>query len=135
MQRLQREMRAEHELSMCKLQESGRRLREDCTHQVDLERSRVRQLEEERGRQQQQVGVRALDWGRNARLARSIPTLGGDEGPGVTIDHEVNGPCHPPVDIVKWTKKREKKAARVRRTLGFRPGFLPLAVSEDTINI
>uniref|UniRef100_A0A4W5R657 Centrosomal protein of 120 kDa n=1 Tax=Hucho hucho TaxID=62062 RepID=A0A4W5R657_9TELE len=55
MQRLQREMRAEHELSMCKLQESGRRLREDCAHQVDLERSRVRQLEEERGRQQQQV--------------------------------------------------------------------------------
>ncbi|XP_021462451.2 centrosomal protein of 120 kDa isoform X1 [Oncorhynchus mykiss] len=55
MQRLQREMRAEHELSMCKLQESGRRLREDCTHQVDLERSRVRQLEEERGRQQQQM--------------------------------------------------------------------------------
>uniref|UniRef100_A0A8C8GWL9 Centrosomal protein of 120 kDa n=1 Tax=Oncorhynchus tshawytscha TaxID=74940 RepID=A0A8C8GWL9_ONCTS len=55
MQRLQREMRAEHELSMCKLQESGQRLREDCTHQVDLERSRVRQLEEERGRQQQQM--------------------------------------------------------------------------------
>uniref|UniRef100_A0A4W5R5F5 Centrosomal protein of 120 kDa n=1 Tax=Hucho hucho TaxID=62062 RepID=A0A4W5R5F5_9TELE len=55
MQRLQREMRAEHELSMCKLQESGRRLREDCAHQVDLERSRVRQLEEERGRQQQQM--------------------------------------------------------------------------------
>uniref|UniRef100_A0A673ZL44 Centrosomal protein of 120 kDa n=1 Tax=Salmo trutta TaxID=8032 RepID=A0A673ZL44_SALTR len=48
MQRLQREMRAEHELNMCKLQESGRRLREDCAHQVDLERSRVRQLEEER---------------------------------------------------------------------------------------
>ncbi|XP_023857697.1 centrosomal protein of 120 kDa isoform X2 [Salvelinus sp. IW2-2015] len=55
MQRLQREMRAEHELSMSKLQESGRRLREDCAHQVDLERSRVRQLEEERGRQQQQM--------------------------------------------------------------------------------
>lgn len=73
---MQREMRAEHELNMCKLQESGRRLREDCAHQVDLERSRVRQLEEERGRQQQQVGVRALGWGRNARLARSIPLLG-----------------------------------------------------------
>lgn len=55
MQRLQREMRAEHELNMCKLQESGRRLREDCAHQVDLERSRVRQLEEERDRQQQQM--------------------------------------------------------------------------------
>ncbi|CAB1320216.1 unnamed protein product [Coregonus sp. 'balchen'] len=55
MQRLQREMRAEHELSMRKLQESGQRLREDCAHQLDLERSRVRQLEEEHGRQQQQM--------------------------------------------------------------------------------
>uniref|UniRef100_A0A3P8XQD0 Centrosomal protein of 120 kDa n=1 Tax=Esox lucius TaxID=8010 RepID=A0A3P8XQD0_ESOLU len=56
MQRLQRELRAEHEFSMRELQESSRRLREDCAHQVELERSRVRQLEEERGRQQQQVG-------------------------------------------------------------------------------
>ncbi|XP_010894321.2 centrosomal protein of 120 kDa isoform X1 [Esox lucius] len=55
MQRLQRELRAEHEFSMRELQESSRRLREDCAHQVELERSRVRQLEEERGRQQQQI--------------------------------------------------------------------------------
>ncbi|KAJ7993772.1 hypothetical protein DPEC_G00258170 [Dallia pectoralis] len=54
-QRLQREVRAEHEFSMRELQESGRRLRDDCAHQVELERSRVRQLEEERGRQQQQI--------------------------------------------------------------------------------
>ncbi|KAG7481475.1 hypothetical protein MATL_G00067000 [Megalops atlanticus] len=54
-QRLQREMRAEHEFAMRELQDSGRRLREDCAHQVELERSKVRQLEEERARQQQQV--------------------------------------------------------------------------------
>ncbi|KAI1900251.1 hypothetical protein AGOR_G00048070 [Albula goreensis] len=54
-QRLQREMRAEHEFSMRELQDSGRRLREDCAHQVELERSKVRQLEEERSRLQQQT--------------------------------------------------------------------------------
>uniref|UniRef100_A0A8B9RE54 Centrosomal protein 120 n=1 Tax=Astyanax mexicanus TaxID=7994 RepID=A0A8B9RE54_ASTMX len=54
-QRLQREMRAEHEFSMRELQDSGRRLREDCAHQVELERSKVRQLEEDLARQQQQL--------------------------------------------------------------------------------
>ncbi|KAJ8401639.1 hypothetical protein AAFF_G00379560 [Aldrovandia affinis] len=54
-QRLQREMQAEHEFSMRELQDSGRRLREDCAHQVELERSKVRQLEEERSRLQQQI--------------------------------------------------------------------------------
>ncbi|XP_066499742.1 centrosomal protein of 120 kDa [Hoplias malabaricus] len=54
-QRLQREMRAEHEFSIRELQDSSRRLREDCAHQVELERSKVRQLEEELARQQQQL--------------------------------------------------------------------------------
>ncbi|KAL0978922.1 hypothetical protein UPYG_G00177850 [Umbra pygmaea] len=54
-QSLQREMCAEHAFSMRELQESGRRLREDYAHQVGLERSRVRQLEEELSRQQQQI--------------------------------------------------------------------------------
>uniref|UniRef100_A0A4W4EZC5 C2 domain-containing protein n=1 Tax=Electrophorus electricus TaxID=8005 RepID=A0A4W4EZC5_ELEEL len=54
-QRLQREMRMEHEFSMRELQDSGRRLREDCAHQVELERSKVRQLEEDLTRHQQQV--------------------------------------------------------------------------------
>ncbi|KAI4882818.1 hypothetical protein NFI96_025052 [Prochilodus magdalenae] len=54
-QRLQREMRAEHEFSMRELQDSGRRLREDCAHQVELERLKVRQLEEDLARQQQQL--------------------------------------------------------------------------------
>ncbi|XP_060737257.1 centrosomal protein of 120 kDa isoform X1 [Tachysurus vachellii] len=54
-QRLQREMRVEHEFSMRELQDSTRRLREDCAHQVELERSKVRQLEEDLTRHQQQV--------------------------------------------------------------------------------
>ncbi|XP_026782191.3 centrosomal protein of 120 kDa isoform X1 [Pangasianodon hypophthalmus] len=54
-QRLQREMHVEHEFSMRELQDSTRRLREDCAHQVDLERSKVRQLEEDLARRQQQV--------------------------------------------------------------------------------
>ncbi|XP_051963834.1 centrosomal protein of 120 kDa-like [Xyrauchen texanus] len=54
-QRLQREMRAEHEFCTRELQDSGRRLREDCAHQVELERSKVRQLEDQLSRQQQQI--------------------------------------------------------------------------------
>ncbi|XP_030642668.1 centrosomal protein of 120 kDa isoform X1 [Chanos chanos] len=54
-QRLQREMRAEHEFSVRELQDASRRLREDCAHQVELERSKVRQLEEDLVRQQQQI--------------------------------------------------------------------------------
>uniref|UniRef100_A0AAY4D0G7 C2 domain-containing protein n=1 Tax=Denticeps clupeoides TaxID=299321 RepID=A0AAY4D0G7_9TELE len=49
------EMRAGHESSMRDLQDNSRRLREDCAHQVDLERSKVRQLEEENARLQQQL--------------------------------------------------------------------------------
>lgn len=47
----------EHEFSVRELQDSTRRLREDCAHQVELERSKVRQLEEDLTRHQQQVGV------------------------------------------------------------------------------
>lgn len=54
-QTLQREMRAEHEVKTRELQDSGRRLREDCAHQVELERSKVRQLEDQLNRQQQQI--------------------------------------------------------------------------------
>ncbi|XP_053480963.1 centrosomal protein of 120 kDa isoform X4 [Ictalurus furcatus] len=54
-QRLQREMHVEHEFSMRELQDSTRRLREDCAHQVELERSKVRQLEEDLVKHQQQV--------------------------------------------------------------------------------
>uniref|UniRef100_A0AAR2K2C0 Centrosomal protein of 120 kDa n=1 Tax=Pygocentrus nattereri TaxID=42514 RepID=A0AAR2K2C0_PYGNA len=44
-----------HEFSMRELQDSNRRLREDCAHQVELERLKVRQLEEDLSRQQQQA--------------------------------------------------------------------------------
>uniref|UniRef100_A0A9J8CVC8 Centrosomal protein of 120 kDa n=1 Tax=Cyprinus carpio carpio TaxID=630221 RepID=A0A9J8CVC8_CYPCA len=54
-QRLQRELRSEHEFSLRELQDSGRRLREDCTHQVELERSKVRQLEDQLAQQRQQI--------------------------------------------------------------------------------
>uniref|UniRef100_A0A672JZ09 Centrosomal protein of 120 kDa n=1 Tax=Sinocyclocheilus grahami TaxID=75366 RepID=A0A672JZ09_SINGR len=56
-QRLQRELRSEHEFSMRELQDSGRRLREDCAHQVELERSKVRQLEDQLAQQRQQVNT------------------------------------------------------------------------------
>uniref|UniRef100_A0A8C2KSA4 Centrosomal protein of 120 kDa n=1 Tax=Cyprinus carpio TaxID=7962 RepID=A0A8C2KSA4_CYPCA len=56
-QRLQRELRSEHEFSLRELQDSGRRLREDCTHQVELERSKVRQLEDQLAQQRQQVNT------------------------------------------------------------------------------
>ncbi|XP_053480962.1 centrosomal protein of 120 kDa isoform X3 [Ictalurus furcatus] len=59
-QRLQREMHVEHEFSMRELQDSTRRLREDCAHQVELERSKVRQLEEDLVKHQQQG---RLQWG------------------------------------------------------------------------
>ncbi|KAK2899236.1 hypothetical protein Q8A67_010654 [Cirrhinus molitorella] len=54
-QRLQREMRTEHEFSVRELQDSGRRLREDCAHQVELERSKVKQLEDQLAQQRQQI--------------------------------------------------------------------------------
>ncbi|XP_067270694.1 centrosomal protein of 120 kDa isoform X2 [Pseudorasbora parva] len=54
-QRLQREMRAEHEFSMREMQDGGRRMREDCAHQVELERSKVKQLEDQLAKQRQQM--------------------------------------------------------------------------------
>lgn len=65
-QRLQRELRAEHDLAQKELraerdlferelQESRRRLQQECEHRVALERDRVRLMEEERTRLLQQV--------------------------------------------------------------------------------
>lgn len=54
-QRLQRELRCEHELSLRELQDSGRRLREDCQHQLELQRAKVTQLEDQLTRQRQQT--------------------------------------------------------------------------------
>ncbi|XP_069562020.1 centrosomal protein of 120 kDa [Brachyistius frenatus] len=55
-QRLQRELRAEHDLGQRELQESSRRLQQDRDHQVALVRDKVRLMEEERGRLLQQIG-------------------------------------------------------------------------------
>ncbi|XP_076588019.1 centrosomal protein of 120 kDa isoform X1 [Chaetodon auriga] len=54
-QRLQRELRAEHDLTQRELQESSRRLQQECDHRVALERDKVRLMEEERARLLQQI--------------------------------------------------------------------------------
>lgn len=54
-QRLQRDLRAEHDLTQRELQESSRRLQQECDHRVALERDKVRLMEEERARLLQQV--------------------------------------------------------------------------------
>uniref|UniRef100_UPI0037E9579E centrosomal protein of 120 kDa n=1 Tax=Semicossyphus pulcher TaxID=241346 RepID=UPI0037E9579E len=54
-QRLQRELRAEHDLTQKELQESSRRLQQDRDHRVALERDKVRLMEEDRGRLLQQI--------------------------------------------------------------------------------
>ncbi|XP_036000182.1 centrosomal protein of 120 kDa isoform X2 [Fundulus heteroclitus] len=54
-QRLQRELRAEHDLTQKELQEASRRLQRECDHRVALERDKARLMEEERGRLQQQI--------------------------------------------------------------------------------
>ncbi|XP_068452332.1 centrosomal protein of 120 kDa [Clinocottus analis] len=54
-QRLQKELRAEHELTQRELQESGRRLQLDCDHRVALEGDKARLMEEERARLLQQI--------------------------------------------------------------------------------
>uniref|UniRef100_A0A3B3YI10 C2 domain-containing protein n=1 Tax=Poecilia mexicana TaxID=48701 RepID=A0A3B3YI10_9TELE len=55
LQRLQRELRAEHDLTQKELQEASRRLQRESDHLVALEREKVRLMEEERGRLLQQV--------------------------------------------------------------------------------
>ncbi|XP_067429258.1 centrosomal protein of 120 kDa [Thunnus thynnus] len=54
-QRLQRELRAEHDLTQKELQESSRRLQQECDHRVALERDKGRLMEEERARLLQQI--------------------------------------------------------------------------------
>lgn len=56
--KLHRELSAEHELTLRELQESSRRLKQDCDHRVALERDKVRLMEEERARLLQQVEAR-----------------------------------------------------------------------------
>ncbi|XP_028269192.1 centrosomal protein of 120 kDa isoform X2 [Parambassis ranga] len=54
-ERLQRDLRAEHALTQRELQESSRRLQQECDHRVELEREKVRLVEQERARLLQQI--------------------------------------------------------------------------------
>ncbi|KAM6230711.1 centrosomal protein of 120 kDa isoform 2-T2 [Porphyrio hochstetteri] len=54
-QRVKKELQAEHERNLQELQDSVRRVREECAHQIELERSKIKQLEEDKLRLQQQV--------------------------------------------------------------------------------
>ncbi|NXO05142.1 CE120 protein, partial [Rhinopomastus cyanomelas] len=54
-QRVKKELQAEHERNTQELQDSVRRAREECAHQIELERSKIKQLEEDKLCLQQQV--------------------------------------------------------------------------------
>ncbi|XP_044518008.1 centrosomal protein of 120 kDa isoform X1 [Gracilinanus agilis] len=55
LQRKKKELHLDHERSLQELQDSIRRIKEECTHQVDLEISKMKQLETEKQRLQQQL--------------------------------------------------------------------------------
>ncbi|NXC72824.1 CE120 protein, partial [Anhinga anhinga] len=55
LQRVKKELQAEHERNLQELQDSVRRAREECAHHVELERSKIKQLEEDKLRLQQQL--------------------------------------------------------------------------------
>ncbi|NXH12138.1 CE120 protein, partial [Bucco capensis] len=55
LQRVKKELQAEHEQKLQELQNSVRRAREECAHHVELERSKTKQLEEDKLRLQQQL--------------------------------------------------------------------------------
>ncbi|KAF6356723.1 centrosomal protein 120 [Rhinolophus ferrumequinum] len=55
LQRERKELKSERERNLQELQDSVRRAKEDCVHQVELERLKVKQLEEDKHRLQQQL--------------------------------------------------------------------------------
>ncbi|NWT50705.1 CE120 protein, partial [Erythrocercus mccallii] len=55
LQRVKKELQAEHERNLQVLQDSLRRAREECAHQLELERSKIKQLEEDKLRLHQQL--------------------------------------------------------------------------------
>lgn len=55
LQRERKELQLERERNLQELQDSVRRARDDCVHQVELERLKLKQLEEDKHRLQQQV--------------------------------------------------------------------------------
>ncbi|NXU45924.1 CE120 protein, partial [Drymodes brunneopygia] len=48
LQRVKKELQAEYERNLQVLQDSVRRAREECAHQIELERSKIKQLEEDK---------------------------------------------------------------------------------------
>ncbi|XP_048787294.1 centrosomal protein of 120 kDa isoform X3 [Lagopus muta] len=54
-QRVKKELQAEHEQNKHEVQDSVRRTREECAHQVELERSKIKQVGEDKLRIQQQL--------------------------------------------------------------------------------
>ncbi|NWX91510.1 CE120 protein, partial [Nothoprocta pentlandii] len=54
-QRVKKELQAEYERNMQELQDSVRRAKEECVHQIEMERSKIKQLEEDKLRLQQQL--------------------------------------------------------------------------------
>ncbi|XP_013362540.1 PREDICTED: centrosomal protein of 120 kDa [Chinchilla lanigera] len=55
LQREKKELQSERERNLKELQDSIRRVKEDCVHQIELERLKTRQLEEDKHRLQQQL--------------------------------------------------------------------------------
>uniref|UniRef100_A0A8I5N7L1 Centrosomal protein of 120 kDa n=1 Tax=Papio anubis TaxID=9555 RepID=A0A8I5N7L1_PAPAN len=55
LQREKKELQSERQRNLQELQDSIRRAKEDCIHQVELERLKIKQLEEDKHRLQQQV--------------------------------------------------------------------------------
>ncbi|NXE07635.1 CE120 protein, partial [Lophotis ruficrista] len=55
LQRIKKELQAEHERNLQELQDSVRRAREECAHQIELERSKIKQLEGDKLHLQQQL--------------------------------------------------------------------------------
>lgn len=52
---MKKELQAEHERNHQELQDALRRVKEECAHQLELERSKIGQLDEDKIRLQQQV--------------------------------------------------------------------------------
>lgn len=55
LQRLKKELQAEHERNQQEVQDTIRRVKQECAHQIELERGRIRQFEEDKIRAQEQV--------------------------------------------------------------------------------
>ncbi|XP_029475642.1 centrosomal protein of 120 kDa isoform X2 [Rhinatrema bivittatum] len=55
LRKVKSELQADHERGLQELHDSMRRVRDDCVHQVEMEKSKIKQLEEDKLRLQQQL--------------------------------------------------------------------------------